>query len=67
MPSLKRKAHDKLSIANRQMAKFVDKKSCGEQVSKRRILFLTIKATKCMKTNKTRTKCQPNVRTFYSK
>jgi len=61
-----RKKQDKLSSASRQRVKFVDKKSCAERAPKK-MLFSTIKATKCMKTKETWTKCQPNVRTFYSK
>ena len=59
-----RKTHDKLSSVSRQIVKLMDKMSCRERGAKRRILFLTIKSTKYMKTNETGTKCHPNIRPF---
>jgi hypothetical protein len=56
--------HDKRSRTSRQMVKFVDKMSCGERLPKEKMLFSTIKATKCMKKTKRRQNDMPIVGHF---
>jgi len=47
--------------------RFLDFKSCGRRLLKEKTIKMTTKAGMLLKTNKTRTFCHPNRRTFYAK
>ena len=47
--------------------RFVDFMSCGKRLPKEKMLKITSEAGMLLKTNKTRTFCHPNRRTFYAK